>query len=145
MAVHPLGAAFPQLTAAQLDQISALTEPITIKQGNLLLREGQHTETLYVITDGVADLIKNLAEVELIVAEIKAGELVGEMSFAGNFPATATVKAATEVTAIKIEKSKLMTLLERDTALGMAVFRSIASTVARRLLQITERFAFLRA
>jgi CRP-like cAMP-binding protein len=66
------------------------------------------------------------------------------MSFAGNFPATATVTAATDVAAIKIDKAKLMTLLDSDPALGMAVFRSIASTMARRLMQITERFAFLR-
>jgi hypothetical protein len=63
------------------------------------------------------------------------------MSLAGSFPATATVKAAAD----KIDNSKLMTLLEGEPALGMAVFRSIASTLARRLFQITERFAFLRA
>jgi CRP-like cAMP-binding protein len=142
---HPLAAAFPLLTPAQLDQISSLAENVAIEKGSVLLQEGRHPEALYMITGGVADLIKHLAETELIVAEIKAGELIGEMSFAGNFPATATVKAATDIAAIRIDKSRLMTLLERDAALGMAVFRSIASTVSRRLLQITERFAFLRA
>jgi CRP/FNR family cyclic AMP-dependent transcriptional regulator len=145
MTAHPLAAAFPLLTPAQLDQISGLAENVAIEKGSILLQEGRHPEALYLITGGVADLIKHLAEAELIVAEIKAGELIGEMSFAGNFPATATVKAATDIAAIKIDKSRLMALLERDAALGMAVFRSIASTVSRRLLQITERFAFLRA
>ena len=145
MTAHPLAAAFPLLTPAQLDQISGLAENVAIEKGSVLLQEGRHPEALYMITGGVADLIKHLAETELIVAEIKAGELIGEMSFAGNFPATATVKAATDIAAIKIDKSRLMTLLERDAVLGMAVFRSIASTVSRRLLQITERFAFLRA
>ena len=145
MAVHPLAEAFPQLTTDQLGQIAALAENVTVQKGDVLLREGQHADALYVVTNGVADLIKNLAEVEIVVAELKAGALVGEMSLAGNFPASATVKADTDVAAMKIDKSKLMTVLERDTALGMAVFRSIAATVARRLLQITERFAFLRA
>jgi CRP/FNR family cyclic AMP-dependent transcriptional regulator len=145
MTAHPLAAAFPLLTPAQLDQISSLAENVAIEKGSVLLQEGRHPDALYMITGGVADLVKHLAETELIVAEIKAGELIGEMSFAGNFPATATVKAATDIAAIRIDKSRLMTLLERDAALGMAVFRSIASTVSRRLLQITERFAFLRA
>jgi CRP-like cAMP-binding protein len=145
MTAHPLAAAFPLLTPAQLDQISSLAENVAIEKGSVLLQEGRHPEALYMITGGVADLVKHLAETELIVAEIKTGELIGEMSFAGNFPATATVKAATDIAAIRIDKSRLMTLLERDAALGMAVFRSIASTVSRRLLQITERFAFLRA
>jgi CRP-like cAMP-binding protein len=145
MTAHPLAAAFPLLTPAQLDQISGLAENVAIEKGSVLLQEGRHPDALYMITGGVADLVKHLAETELIVAEIKAGELIGEMSFAGNFPATATVKAATDIVAIKIDKSRLMTLLERDAVLGMAVFRSIASTVSRRLLQITERFAFLRA
>jgi CRP-like cAMP-binding protein len=144
MTADPLAAAFPLLTTGQLSQISALTENITIKKGSILLREGHDADSLYLITDGVADLIKNLAEMKNVVTEIKAGELVGEMSFAGNFPATATVTAATDIAAIKIDKSKLMKLLEGDKALGMAVFRSIASTLSRRLLQITERFAFLR-
>jgi CRP-like cAMP-binding protein len=145
MTAHPLAAAFPLLTPAQLDQISSLAENVAIEKGSVLLQEGRHPDALYMITGGVADLVKHLAETELIVAEIKAGELIGEMSFAGNFPATATVKAATDIAAIRIDKSRLMTLLERDAVLGMAVFRSIASTVSRRLLQITERFAFLRA
>ena len=145
MTAHPLAAAFPLLTPAQLDQISGLAENVAIEKGSVLLQEGRHPDALYMITGGVADLVKHLAETELIVAEIKTGELIGEMSFAGNFPATATVKAATDIEAIKIDKSRLMTLLERDAVLGMAVFRSIASTVSRRLLQITERFAFLRA
>ena len=144
MTADPLAAAFPLLTTRQINQISALTENITIKQGDILLREGHHTDSLYLITDGVADLTKNLVEMESVVTEIKAGELVGEMSFAGNFPPTATVTAATDIKAIKIDKSKLMDLLEGDAALGMAVFRSIASTLSRRLLQVTERFAFLR-
>ena len=110
-------------TTRQLNQISALTENITIKQGGILLREGQHTDFFNLITDGVADLTKNLVEMESVVTEIKAGELVGEMSFAGNFPPTATVTAATDIKAIKIDKSRLMTLLEGDAALGMAVFR----------------------
>ena len=144
MTTDPLAAAFPLLTTGQLNQISALAENITIKEGSILLREGHHADSIYLITHGVADLIKNLAEMKGVVTEIKAGEVVGEMSFAGNFPATATVTAATDIAAIKIDKSKLITLLEGDTALGMAVFRSIASTLSRRLLQITERFAFLR-
>jgi CRP-like cAMP-binding protein len=108
MTADPLATAFPLLTTRQLNQISALTENITIKQGGILLREGQHTDSLYLITDGVADLTKNLVEMESVVTEIKAGELVGEMSFAGNFPPTATVTAATDIKAIKIDKSKLM-------------------------------------
>ena len=144
MTADPLAAAFPLLTTGQLNQISALAENITIKEGNILLREGHHANSIYLITHGVADLIKNLAEMKGVVTEIKAGELVGEMSFAGNFPASATVTAARDIKAIKIDKSKLMVLLEGDAALGMAVFRSIASTLSRRLLEITERFAFLR-
>jgi CRP-like cAMP-binding protein len=145
MTAHALAAAFPLLTPAQLDQISGIAENVAIEKGIVLLREGEQAQTLYLITDGIADLIKHLAEAEIVVAELKAGELLGEMSLAGNFPATATVKAATHVAALKIDKSRLMTLLESDTALGFAVFRCIASTLARRLLLITERFAFLRA
>ena len=144
MTEDPLATAFPLLTMGQLKKISGLAETITIKQNSILLREGHHADSIYLITHGVADLIKNLAEMKGVVTEIKAGEVVGEMSFAGGFPATATVTAATDIAAIKIDKIKLMKVLEGDPALGMAVFRSIASTLSQRLLQITERFAFLR-
>ena len=112
MTAHPLAAAFPLLTPAQLDQISGLAENVAIEKGSVLLQEGRHPEALYMITGGVADLVKHLAETELIVAEIKAGELIGEMSFAGNFPATATVKAATDIAAIKNRQ------IQADDAVG---------------------------
>jgi CRP/FNR family transcriptional regulator, cyclic AMP receptor protein len=145
MVAHPIASAFPLLTPAQLERVSGISENVAIDKGTVLLREGQRSEALYLITDGVADLIKHLLEQELVVTELKPGDLLGEMSLAGDFPATATVKAATNVVALRIDKSRLMTLVESDPALGLAVFRCIASTLARRLLQITERFAFLRA
>jgi len=144
MTANPLAAAFPLLTSNQLEQISILAEHINVKAGARLLQEGQSCDSIYLITHGVADLVKSLEEMKGVVTELKAGEVVGEMSFAGNFPATATVTAATDITAIKIDKVKLMTMLEGDPALGMAFFRSIAATVSRRLLQITERFFLLR-
>ena len=56
MTANPLAAAFPLLTTGQLSQISALTENITIKEGGILLREGHHADSIYLITDGVADV-----------------------------------------------------------------------------------------
>ena len=104
MTPDPLAAAFPLLTTGQLKQSSALAETSPSRRAISLLREGHNADSIYLITQGVADLIKNLAEMKNVVTEIKAGEVVGEMSFAGNLPATATVTAASDIAVIKIDQ-----------------------------------------
>jgi CRP-like cAMP-binding protein len=65
MTTDALASAFPLLTAAQLAQISALSENITIEKGGHLLREGHDIDSIFLITHGVADLVKTLVEKSL--------------------------------------------------------------------------------
>ena len=134
---------FPLLTANEISELSKVTDVVKVKEGTLLLQEGRPAEALYLITDGVVSVTKNLGEVEIVIADLAEGELIGEMSFAGNFAATATVRASCDLEAIKINTARLIKMFEGNSTLGMNVFRSIALTLSRRLLQMTERFAFL--
>lgn len=145
MPVNPLAAAFPLLNAGEIAELSTLAESVKIKEGTVLLQEGHPADALYMITDGVANVVKNLGDVEIVIADLAEGELIGEMSFASNFAATATVRASCDIEAIKIDKARLMVLLDANTHLGIGVYRSIALTLSRRLMQMTERFAFQSA
>ena len=80
---HPLAAAFPLLTPAQLDQISSLAENVAIEKGSVLLQEGRHPEALYMITGGVADLVKHLSELEAMRKAGVTRVLVPAMGGAG--------------------------------------------------------------
>lgn len=142
MTIHPLAAAFPLLNAGEIAELSTLTESVKIKEGTFLLQDGHPADALYIITDGVVSVTKNLGDVEIVIADLAEGELIGEVSFASNFAATATVRASCDLEAIKIDKARLMTLLDDNAKLGTAVYRSIALTLSRRLMQMTERFAF---
>lgn len=142
MADHLLAAAFPLLNADEIAELSTLAESVKIKEGTALLQEGHPADALYMITDGVANVVKNLGDVEIVIADLAEGELIGEMSFASNFAATATVRASCDLEAIKIDKARLMALLDGNAKLGIGVYRSIALTLSRRLMQMTERFAF---
>lgn len=134
---------FPLLTPGQRDELLGLTESVAVEEGSILLREGDRADAIYLITDGLATVTRNVSGVDVVVSEVVEGELVGEVSFAGNFAATATVTASTDMAALRIDGRRLTTLLDGNPALGMGVYRSIAATLSQRLLNLTDRFAFL--
>lgn len=64
-----------------------------IERDHYLFREGDPPDALYVIKSGKFAVVKTKGNAEIVLAEIGAGALVGEMAFFDNKPRSASVKA----------------------------------------------------
>src|ERR1700733_10564890 len=73
-----------------------------LKEGDVLFREGDASDAIYVIKTGRIAITKAKGNGEIILAEIKSGEMLGEMAFFDNKPRSAGAKALqdTEIIAL---------------------------------------------
>lgn len=62
-------------------------------KGDILFREGDSSDAMYVIKSGRIAITKAKGNKDIILAELKAGEMCGEMAFFDNKPRSAGAKA----------------------------------------------------
>lgn len=67
-----------------------------LSKGEILFREGDPSDAMYVIKKGSIAITKAKGNSEIILAELRPGEMLGEMAFFDNKPRSAGAKAATD-------------------------------------------------
>jgi CRP-like cAMP-binding protein len=101
-----------------------------VPSGTVLIEQGKPDEWLYFIMDGA--FVVYTREVPHI-SRLRAGEVIGEISFVDSRPPTASVRAEVESEVGAIPRRALADKLEEDTAFAARFYRSIAVFLADRL------------
>jgi CRP-like cAMP-binding protein len=94
--------------------------PFALPSGWPLVQEGIPADACYVLTSGSARIFHQREQ----IAEIGAGDLVGEMAFFDGGQRQATVTSSSRVTGLRIENDALRALLEKRPKLAEA-FRAV--------------------
>jgi CRP-like cAMP-binding protein len=75
-----------------LDRLETLMTPVAVPAGRVLVREGARNRQFVLVQEGTLEVVKDGAR----VAELGAGDFVGELSLLGDGTATATVTTVTD-------------------------------------------------
>lgn len=78
-----------------------------VRRGEVLVREGQPVDGLYVVLSGEVAVTKD----GQLLAHLREGELFGEMSLLNRTPATATVTAARNVSLLRLPREDFNSLI----------------------------------
>ena len=108
--------------------------------GEIIFKEGDIGESMYVIQDGTIHIIKKAASGEVIIATIKSGEVFGEMALFDRLPRSASARASGEARVLSIDKKKLFSSINRDPTL---VFKLLDS-MSQRIRKIDEELMKLK-
>ncbi len=97
------GAAFERIPPASIAQLFAAMKPHAFKAGELIVRQGEPGDAYYVITTGrVHVLLKNANGKLDELAKLGAGQGFGEEALLSGHPRSATVRALTEGTVMRL-------------------------------------------
>ncbi len=86
--------------------------------GELVVREGEPGEELFVIINGEADVVIKTGDQTTPVATLKNGQFFGEMSLLTGAPRSATVQAKSQLTVTVIGKPAMSQVLSRSPGLA---------------------------
>ncbi|MEO8245604.1 MAG: ATP-binding protein [Chloroflexota bacterium] len=136
---------FADLPDAELERLASLCEPVRLEAGDLLLREGEPGDALYVIVEGEIDVVRGSGADEVALARVGPGSVQGEMALLEGRPRNATARALTQVDALRIPGTAMLDLLATRPEASLAIVRTtlgrLRSTEA--LLAQRERLASL--
>lgn len=120
--------AFADLSAAALDELEAALEFVPLYGGEVLLREGDTCEDMFIVLSGRLRVQTTASDgTTATIAELGAGETVGEMALVTGDPRVASVYAVRDSQLARLSKSDFNRLLERHP-------RTTFDLVTRRLV-----------
>jgi signal-transduction protein with cAMP-binding, CBS, and nucleotidyltransferase domain len=121
---------FSSITPNHRKLLAFSSKRINFEPGQNLIDEGVLGQFAYVILDGEADIAIGSGKSEKIIAQRGKNELIGELSLLTEALTTATVRAKTPLTALRIEKKVFLELMEGDGR----VASQVASWVSNKLV-----------
>jgi CRP-like cAMP-binding protein len=133
---------FEGVTAAQMVELSSICRERRFAVGELILSEGAQEPFVYVLIEGIAQVIKNtsVGSYPVPIARLGAGDVLGELKIVEPRPSSASVTAVTEVTAVEININSLAESAPL-TAVRATLLTNAGRILAARLISTTGKGA----
>lgn len=123
-----LAKALPTLTEYQLSRTTTKLQEIRYAPGALVVRQGDIADRFYIITKGEAEVLwRDPTGTERVVSRVREGEYFGEIGLLREGKPTASVRAATAVTALPLDRESFQELIAVSETTRGALDRVIAS------------------
>lgn len=130
-------ALFDGLTDEQARRLAGACDVQEFREGEPLFTEGDPPDRLFLLVDGTVRVALGSPARE--VAEVGAGESLGEMAVLTGEPHSASATAGARVLAACLTREALERLGRRRPDIGIALYRNLAVSLGRKLLRTDER------
>ena len=128
---------FEGITPAELQAISLICKVITFKSGDVITKQGESGEDLFIVLDGLVEVLHSGTAPEQAprtIVHLGKGQIFGEMALVDHGPRSATVRAAADPTKVlMIHCDDFEQECEDNHHLGYVVMRNIAADLSFKL------------
>jgi CRP/FNR family transcriptional regulator len=122
---------FPELDAEHLDLLASASRPRNLPTGDILVREEDQGDSLFIVIAGHLEARGHFDGRELVLATFGPGDIIGEVAFLNRVPRTATVTA--------VEPSSVIELPGAETRAHFAQFPDMQVLLESILYQRVDR------
>ncbi len=127
---------FKDVDTAKLKLIVLASQRANYRIGDRLLKEGERADTVFIILEGKANVMRNDGNGDVQIAQVESGAVVGEMGVVLDKPYSGTIIAETAVTVLRIDKRTFLDLLTQVPQFSLALIRELAN----RLLETSNLY-----
>ena len=113
---------FSELPKRHLRSLALLSRVSSYPVGAEIVRQGTEGDTLYVLLEGEARVVKS----RRTVARLKAGDFFGELAIFDGEPRAASVVADSPVLSLKLEGPDFRKLLLHEPRVGLPIMTAMA-------------------
>jgi CRP/FNR family transcriptional regulator, cyclic AMP receptor protein len=143
---------FRNLSAGQIKTILGICRKIKYSENELIMKEGDVGDSLYIILEGTVEVIKSLVISDLdeedyreavknkVFTKIdeKSHAVFGEIALLEECKRTATIRAVTDCIFYEIKKDDFQHFIDSDTVSGCKILLNLAWIVSARLRKADE-------
>jgi signal transduction histidine kinase len=116
---------FADLPQSDLLVLLESAETIQVEKGTLVIREGDHGDTMLVVLDGELEIFRESDGQDATLAIFGPGAFAGEMALVGGGPRSASAKATRDSRLLVIHKTAFDHLLKSSSQAAIAVLQTV--------------------
>jgi CRP/FNR family cyclic AMP-dependent transcriptional regulator len=118
----------------QIQKILHLTKEVYFKPGEYIFREGEQDLNFYLVLKGEIEISKKTSEgQQKVIAELKAGEILGEGVLSGTLIKPASAQAISSAILLSLSKTDFDGLLSKDPGAGVDFLLSVLGSLNDRI------------
>jgi signal transduction histidine kinase len=130
---------FGGLNDEQLGRLVELGEIVDLAPDEVLIREGDEADALYVVLDGQLEITKRTGSSDIPLAQVGPGALQGEIAALEGGRRLASVRALTEAEVLRIPVGAIRELLGAGPDVALAVIRTAVGRLRAMEATLRER------
>jgi signal transduction histidine kinase len=136
---------FEGLSDQELQHLVDNAKPVSLREGEVLMTQGEPGDTAYVVIEGGFEIQKQSGPSVIKIDVRKPGEIIGEMALLSNAPRSATVVAVCDSETLCISQEAFENLLTTSPSATMAVLHWVMTRLGQNesLLHQQEKMAAL--
>ena len=136
---------FQGLSDEELNRLIDMAEPVTLRAGGILIKQGDAGDAAYVIISGEFEIQKQTGQSLIKIDVRNPGDVVGEMALLSRAPRNATVISKTDSETLRIPQEAFEELLLSSSTAAIAVLHWVMARLTQNesLLHQQEKMAAL--
>lgn len=133
---------FDELTPNELGIAADYMNFFQFEKGKTLFKEGDPGDYVCFIVEGGVEIIKStVTEQQAVIATIRKGNTLGEMSIIDNIARSATARAKQDTTLVILSKKGFNTILEKHPRVGIKILKGIARLLSLNMRRTSSHLA----
>ena len=129
---------FSKIDHTKLKLLAFTSENLIHQDGQFLFREGEPGDAAYIVLKGKVSVFIETEKGSVEIAQLKRGDVVGEISILCDVPRTASVKAVESVQTLKVTKDTFIHLLTEFPEIAIEIMRELAARLNKTNIQLRE-------
>ncbi|MDX9801637.1 MAG: cyclic nucleotide-binding domain-containing protein [Spirochaetia bacterium] len=126
---------FSNLNEASISLITSHFKKITFNPGQVICREGDIGDSMFVILSGKVSVLRDMGWGERELGKMESPEIFGEMALITEETRSATVKALEKTECLQLDSRSFDTLLDQDLSFA----QQVAKFMTRRCSALTKK------
>lgn len=124
-------ALFEQLPDAALLDIASRCETLQFRRGDLVCKENQRGEVLFLISSGLVQVhVDDGRGGRRVLTHLQRGDHFGEMALFTGAPRTASVEALSDVSLLALRKADMEACIQRNPSVAWEIIRTLCLRLA---------------
>lgn len=110
----------------------------TYRDTEIIIKQGEQGDCMYVIQEGLVEIVKETDRGEVLLAIRSQGEFFGEMAIFEREQRSATVRAIGDAQVLTIDKKSLLRRIHEDPSLAFHLIQAMSARIRKMSDEVAE-------
>jgi hypothetical protein len=125
---------FAQTPDEALAELADLLHEMVVQPGDVIVREGEPGDSLYVIVDGKVEVVDD----NRVLNQLGARAVFGELSMLDSSPRTATIRALEETSLLRLDQTSFYEIMSEYVEVAMGTIQLLTRNLRARTGDVME-------